>query len=956
MGNLLIYGSLTSDSEVENIIKNNRNKYNKIILANERKSDYIIGDKLKNKVDLFISYENTSELELFEKMNYDLININEIMYCKYDYKISIIIPVYNTEEYIQETLDSIINQSMNFKDIQVILINDGSTDNSDFILTKYKNLYPNNIKYISKENGGVSVARNLGLKYVRGKYINFIDSDDKWGLTTFQNVYNFFEKQPSIDVVSTRLSFFDNMVGEHPLNYKYEPRKNKIVNLEVDYENIQMNASSAFFRASSIKGMEFDTTLKYAEDAKFVYNILKRTYKIGLMSYTQGCYWYRKRKNETSAIDNALSRETFYNSTIEKFHMYLVEDNPYKLPKYVQMMILYDLQYRLRFQEITLSTLNSKKLEIYADQIIKLLKLMDDDVISNSHLKQINAVYQIAILAVKHEGTNFKIQNIDGIYKVYSNDIFIKNVKDMYLKTEYIYEKNSVLKCGFSLPNINMNIDIIPILLINNREVVNSVNDTVITEQKFLNKNISYNKFYRFDLKLNSEIKSIEVKYLINNSFIEEINEVSKTHRTNFSNTKVPFKQYNNKTLQLFQNKKFINVSKKRLLVIKNLLGLLQKSNTRKSALYKFYGIITKKSHKNQNIWLFVDRLDKSGDNAEALFRYVEKNRVDITPYYLINSTSPDFTNLKKEFGNKIVAFNSKTHHMLMFRTKKLFSSHSEDYLNNPFGTINGKFIRELLDFEFVFLQHGVIQNDLSTLLHKRNKPMDYFITSSKNEKNEIIEKYGFNEEEVLLTGLPRFDLLKHNINKNKRIITIMPTWRPQLLELNDRDFLNSKFFKGYFEMLSHPKLKELTEKNNVNINLYLHPRMQKRFSKFFEKLDYVTTPHNLTYKEIISESNILITDVSSVAFDVAYLRKPIIYFHYDIDEIYKYSAYKPGYFEYKSMGFGPVVYNTDEIINEIIKIKIKNYKTSPFYLKRINKFFEYNDNINCSRLLKMIE
>lgn len=954
MKSLLIYGDFSSNAQASNIIKKYRGQYYKIILANDKKSKCKFEDVVLSDVDLFIRYDSTNELEVFQKMNFDIININESLNNEYEYKFSVIIPVYNTEEYIQETLNSIINQTLGFKDIQVILINDGSVDNSDFILTKYKNLYPNNITYISKENGGVSVARNLGLKYARGKYINFIDSDDKWGLTTFENVYQFFENNPTIDVISTRLSFFDNMVGEHPLNYKYEARENKIVDLEIDYDHIQMNVSSAFFRSSAINDLKFDTSLKYAEDAKFVYNVIKKTYKIGLMSYTQGCYWYRKRKSATSAIDGALSKESFYTPTIEKFHEYLVNDNPNKLPRYVQMMILYDLQYRLRFQEITLATLNSKELDQYAGHIINLLKVMSDDVITNSHLTHINAIYQIAILAVKYEGTNFKIQNEDGIYKIYSNNIFIKNVKDMYLKTEYLYEKGGELKCGFSLPNINTNVDITPILLINNREIINPNNETIVTEQKFLNKNISYNKFYRFDLKLNDDIKSIELKYLIHNSFIEDIKQVSKTHRTNFSNTNIPFKQYNRKTLKLIDNKKILNLNKKTLPVLKNIIGLMKKKNTRKSSLYKIYGIITKKMYKSKNVWLFTDRLDKSGDNAEALFRYVVKYRKDVEPYFLINSSSEDFSNLKDEFGDKIIAFNSKKHHKLMFRTKKLFTSHSEDYLSNPFGTINGKFIRELLDFDFVFLQHGVIQNDLSTLLHKRNKPMDYFVASAKQEKNEIIEKYGFNNNEVLLTGLPRFDLL--NNNKKKKIITVMPTWRPHLLELSDRDFLNSKFFKGYFELLSNPKLKTLTVKQNIDIHLYLHPRMQKRFSKFFEKLDHVTTTYDSSYKEIISDSSILITDVSSVAFDFAYLRKPIIYFHNDIEDIYQFSAYTQGYFDYNKMGFGPVLNETQDILKEIIKIKNKNYKISSFYLNRVNNFFEYKDKNNCFRLIDFVE
>ncbi|MEB8091022.1 glycosyltransferase family 2 protein [Mammaliicoccus lentus] len=541
------------------------------------------------------------------------------------------------------------------KDIQIIIVNDGSTDDSDFILSKYQKLYPNNIKYIYKENEGVSIARNTGLKYVKGKYVNFIDSDDKWGLTTLENVYNFFEDNPTIDVISTRLSFFDNMVGEHPLNYKYNKKENKIVDLNYDYDHIQMNVSSAFFRASALKGITFDTILKYGEDAKFVYNIIKKTFKIGLMGYTQGCYWYRKRKDESSAIDTALTKEIYYSHTLENFHNYLVNNyEKNKIPKYVQMMILYDLQYRLKYHTTTLSTLNKIQIDNYTQHIINLLKVMDDDVICNPNLKHINAVYQVAILSVKYEGANFNISNENGNYKILSNNVFIKNITDMYLKTEYIYEKNEVLKCGFSLPNISMNIDVIPVLVINKKEIIQPSNETIITEQTFLNMNISYNKFYRFDINLHDDIKTIEVKYLVNNQALVDIKQVSKTQHTNFSNTKIPFRQYKNRTLKLKENKKIINSRKHRIPVIKNILGLIKKHSTRKSGIYKMTGIINKKIN-NKKVWLFIDRLDKAGDNAEALFDYVCKNQKDVTPFYLINSSSRDYIKLRKNMDQKLL-------------------------------------------------------------------------------------------------------------------------------------------------------------------------------------------------------------------------------------------------------------------------------------------------------------
>ncbi|HDE0450954.1 TPA: CDP-glycerol glycerophosphotransferase family protein, partial [Staphylococcus aureus] len=530
----------------------------------------------------------------------------------------------------------------------------------------------------------------------------------------------------------------------------------------------------------------------------------------------------------------------------------------------------------------------------------------------------------------------------------------IKNINDMYLKTEYIYEKSGILKCGYSLPNINMNIEVIPVLLINKKEIVYPNNETIVTEQTFLNMNISYNKFYRFDIYLNNDIKTIEIKYLVNNQSLENINQVSKTHKTNFSNTKIPFRQYKNRTLKLKENKKIINSRKRRMPIIKNILGLMKNHKTRKSSIYKILGIINKKIN-NKRIWLFIDRLDKAGDNSEALFDYVYNCKKEVTPYFLINSSSKDYTRLQEKYGKNIVGFHSKKHHLLMFKAEKLFSSHSEAYINNPFGTINGKYIRELLDFEFVFLQHGVIQNDLSTLLHKRNKPMDYFVTSAKEERKEIIEKYGFSEKEAILSGLSRFDLLKNKRSKNTRTITIMPTWRPNLLNVDDNLFLNSTFYKSLIEFLSNSKIQKLANQNNIIINLCLHPRMQERFSKFFDIIPNINIIRQVNYKETISNTDLLITDVSSIAFDTAYLKKPIIYYHFDIDDIYSFSAYKPGYFNYLEDGFGPVIYDSQDLASEVVKIIKNNYKMRKFYLRRVDTFFEFNDKSNRERIIDLI-
>ena len=113
-------------------------------------------------------------------------------------KISVIIPVYNAETYLLECLDSIVNQTL--KDIEIICVNDGSTDNSLSILKEYASK-DNRIKIIDKENEGQGYARKIGLDNATGEYILFCDNDDYYSeLTAFEELYNYIEKV-KVDVV-----------------------------------------------------------------------------------------------------------------------------------------------------------------------------------------------------------------------------------------------------------------------------------------------------------------------------------------------------------------------------------------------------------------------------------------------------------------------------------------------------------------------------------------------------------------------------------------------------------------------------------------------------------------------------------------------------------------------------------------------------------------------------------
>lgn len=111
--------------------------------------------------------------------------------------VSVIIPVYNVEEYLKECLESVVNQT--YKNIEIITINDGSTDNSLNILKSYASKYKN-IKIISQKNSGQSVARNVGINKANGKYIFFLDSDDYIMLNTLEELIKIMEKY-NLDII-----------------------------------------------------------------------------------------------------------------------------------------------------------------------------------------------------------------------------------------------------------------------------------------------------------------------------------------------------------------------------------------------------------------------------------------------------------------------------------------------------------------------------------------------------------------------------------------------------------------------------------------------------------------------------------------------------------------------------------------------------------------------------------
>ena len=201
---------------------------------------------------------------------------------------SVILSVYNVAPYIREAMDSLISQDYGFENIQIIMVDDGSTDGSGEICDEYAQKYPDNTLVIHKENGGLSSARNAGMKAVCGKWISFLDPDDYLDRDTFSKVYSFLQQHPEeTDVVAIPLFMFGDQNGPHPLNEKFN-NGSRVIDLNIDWNLIQMSLASAFVRYETAVHCAFqeDLSLVVAEDAKELTKILIQKNTIGVVSDT----------------------------------------------------------------------------------------------------------------------------------------------------------------------------------------------------------------------------------------------------------------------------------------------------------------------------------------------------------------------------------------------------------------------------------------------------------------------------------------------------------------------------------------------------------------------------------------------------------------------------------------------------------------------------------------------
>lgn len=369
------------------------------------------------------------------------------------------------------------------------------------------------------------------------------------------------------------------------------------------------------------------------------------------------------------------------------------------------------------------------------------------------------------------------------------------------------------------------------------------------------------------------------------------------------------------------------------------------------SFLTTFFIIVTlplRFSKKYKDLWIIGERPEEARDNGYWLYKWILENKPETNVRFVLKKSSVDYGKMPRK--DLIIEPGSAKHYIYWILSSYSVSTHMH-------GACPGKsFCIPFLPFarkkETVFLQHGIVKDTL-----KLRSCLDVIIASSEDEKKLILKGNPHYEENIFITGLCRYDNLVSR-RQDQRVLLIMPTFRKWLRDIgrlkNPREeFIKTEYYKRWNSFLNSDELKEVLETNDMRAIFFPHNEMQALVQNIecHNSRISIGKPGEYDTQKLLIESDILVTDYSSVFFDFIYMKKPVIFYQFDQEDFFSRHYRSPG----KPYPFGDIFFNEKEVIDEIKRTIGRGYEVKEKYLKDAEDFYKYHDRNNCERVYNLI-
>lgn len=858
---------------------------------------------------------------------------------------SVISPVYNVARYLDDYFASLEAQTIGVERLEIILVDDGSTDESLAMCREFATRHQANVHVLHQANAGQAAARNAGLALATSPWVTFPDPDDALSDNYFADIDEFMRRPRSRDTAlfaSHLINWYEStgkLSDTHPTSFRFKIGSST-TNLLGKPNFIHGSAPISFFRRDIIAehALIFPEQLRTKfEDTKFLFDYLLSVDQPILGLVDSARYHYRRRADNSSTLQTSTVDPRSY--TDVPVHGFLpllrrAQELHGEVPRWLQWFLIYDLAWWLRAdiaRNAVTRALPSDVLETFQRSMTEVMTYIEPDSVRAFDMMD---TPQWMREAMAH---GFSAEPYVGPVHISAVD---ESRGLVQLRYRYTGDAPS--------ETIHVRGSEVPPYIAKTRRI-ELLGTTLLRERTLWT---SSQGVLRLDL--NGRMQPLALWETHASEFKARTSEHEAVAQRTRNRVPKKFRQIDERlstrvTAQLKARVLAIRRAfRKQTLEDRLLVGLLRFPLVRRAYA---------------GAWVLMDRDTAADDNAEHLYRWIRENKPHIKMRFVIRRETPDWRRLKDD-GFRLVDYGSYRWKLLMLLAGHLLSSHADHYVVSPlpahrYGPPQWK---------FTFLQHGITKGDLSGWLNA--KSIDLFVCGTEAEYGYITgdSPYKFSRKEVRLTGFPRHDTL---LAKGRAItgedvnqILIAPTWRESLAgttlaggstrELN-QEFMSSDYATSWQAVLRSEALRDFAESSGLQVVFMPHPNIQPYLSQF-EIPAWVQTRRygEMDIQDVLCRSAVMITDYSSLAFDMAYLERPVVYFQFDHDHYRAGHTEGEGYFSYGEDGFGPVASDVGDVVKALDSLW-STPDVAATYAERARQTFPVCDGKNSARVFRAV-
>lgn len=867
--------------------------------------------------------------------------------------VSIVVPAFNAASSLPKTVASLREQTLSRDKLEIILINDGSSDSTLEVCRRLA-AEADNITVIDKPNGGVGSARNAGIDAAHGKYIAFLDSDDTLLPETLEAAVDFFDKHyDEIDLVTYPMRLYNEQrewphVREQILTETGVYDLTKLQNAFALITNVNVVVKN------NDELPRFREDLLVHEDELFFMDVLLRKQRVGFSK--KGAYRYCQRPG--SAISTKMHPFYQFEKNIgfweELFSRY---DGP--APLYLQASFLNEVNWKLRQDVLLPYHYGEDDFQHAIDRIRALMNRVDDDVIFTSPRAD---DYYRCFLARQKTSTalSYLIEKGCIVLKRGEAILLCRNHIDANIVKTRISE--SVLHLEGVLESVLFEWHPTASLFLEIDGASKIELPHVSTLRDYREGHVSTCRFAKFKAAIPlggsthaafsisvgnemipirlifSEKANLDTQNGISSFIAGDYLIAAGGDGSSLSIAKAPSTR--RKMLVWLQNTRDAAAQNRKTLAIR----LFQRFNKRQK----------------KPLWLYYDRAGIGGDNAYLQFIHDLSKDDGIERYYVSKDDPETLRSLFAENQLKhVLAFASAKHRLAHLNADRIITSYIEHQNWCPFASKTMRGLADIVHYDMVYLQYGVLHAHTPWTLGADNCLFDFVAASTQFEVDNLTTSYGFGKDQLITSGMPRYDSIDTTAIPQRKIL-LAPSWRKYLVseqpglkfEAKRAAFLESSFWKETKHLLESNALLELLEEYDYTLDIKLHPI----FSVYKDEFEALSNDRiRLVNSVKESDYTVFVTDYSSWVFDFVYLKRSIAYFLPDDEE---FASGLNGYHQLDlplEDGFGPLCKTAGQLLSALERILERDGSPAPEYARKMDGFFLHYDNNQRDRLYEAL-